>query len=181
MKLYFFSFLVLVTGFGIGYATVDFYADNKMKQQILSANVNQESLPPVVPEFTVTLSVSPLPTPTISPPPTITTSPTLTPTPRLIFAPTHLDPLFSQYAAEYHVEKELLTRVAYCESRFNSEAVNGNYVGLFQFASERWVAYRTQMGHDPNPDLRRNANESIKTAAYLIAKGKLYMWPTCSK
>jgi hypothetical protein len=32
---------------------------------------------------------------------------------------------------------------------------------------------------DPNPDLRYNAEESIKTAAYLISIGKTYLWPNC--
>jgi hypothetical protein len=35
------------------------------------------------------------------------------------------------------------------------------------------------MGLDSNPDLRFNADESIKTAAFKIAHGGIGAWPNC--
>lgn len=126
-----------------------------------------------------TQTPSPIPTPTA----TSTPTPTNTPTPKVtstpVSAPSHLQPIFTRFANEYEVESQLLIKIALCESRFNTHAINGDYLGLFQFGSQRWVDYRTQMGHDTNPELRVVTEESIKTAAYAISKGKLFLWPNC--
>lgn len=53
------------------------------------------------------------------------------------------------------------------------------YVGMYQFAAQTWQSTRTAMGLDPNPELRMNAEESIKTAAYKIANGGIQAWPNC--
>ena len=86
---------------------------------------------------------------------------------------------FAQYAGQYGVDKNMLERIANCESHFNPAAKNGDYLGLFQFATSTWINYRTQMGTDTNPDLRTNAEESIKTGAFLVSKRGSTPWPSC--
>lgn len=145
------------------------------------------SIKEVIPTLTSTPTPTPLPTatptptftPISSPTPTLPPTPTLTPVP--IVSPANLEPLFNQYALHYGVDKELLKRIADCESKFNAGAIGagGKYVGLYQFGSDIWVRYREEMGLATNPDFRLDANESIKTAAYLISKGKLFLWPNC--
>lgn len=116
---------------------------------------------------------------TITAEPTETPTPTPTAPPPPVTAPGDLDSLFARFSDEYHVDRELLKRIAKCESGFNTEAVNGDYLGMFQFASSSWSAVRARMGADPHPDLRKNAEETIKTAAYHIANGGQNAWPSC--
>lgn len=108
----------------------------------------------------------PTDTPTPTPPPAVT-------------APVDLDGLFSRFASEYSVDREQLKRIASCESHFNNDATNGDYVGMFQFAASSWSAVRSRMNADPNPDLRRNPEEAIKTAAFHISRGGQNAWPSC--
>lgn len=125
---------------------------------------------------------TPTPTPTNTPTPTL--SPTLTPIPTLIpiiILPQDLDSLFTKYASQYSVDKELLKKIAKCESNFNSNASTSLYVGLFQFAQPIWVQTRTLMGLDSDVNLRFNAEESIRTAAFMVSQGHLGIWPNCSK
>lgn len=138
---------------------------------------------------------SPKPTPTFSPAPT--PSPTLKPTvkPFPVFEPTltaptptpdvwsppHLEPWFAQYAGQYGVDKNILERLANCESHFDPDAVNGDYVGLFQFSTKTWVSYRAQIGMDASPGLRTNAEESIRTAAYVVSRRGASPWPACMR
>ena len=122
-------------------------------------------------------NTSPSPTPSSTPTPSLTSTPPATPTP--INAPAYLENYFNQYAIHYNVSANLLKKIAWCESRFDPLVVNGPYVGLYQFMESIWITYRTQMGHDINPELRKNAEESIKTAAYIISLGKLHLWPNC--
>ena len=129
--------------------------------------------------FIPTPTNTPTPLPTNTPIPTATHTPTVTPIPTPITAPGILENWFNQYANQYGVDPQLLKRIAYCESEFNQTALNGIYFGIFQFNEDIWVRYREEMGHDPNPELRLDANEAIKTAAYLISKGKLFFWPNC--
>jgi len=51
---------------------------------------------------------------------------------------------------------------------------------MYQFDPTTWSNTRTSMGvnFDPNPDLRRNAEESIRTAAYKIHVDGPSAWPT---
>lgn len=119
-------------------------------------------------------------TPTSSP--LITAIPTpsqeVTPTPT-IPAPTEIDSFFDKYSAEYNIDKELLKKIARCESGFNPVAENGEYKGMFQFASSSWSSARSQLGMDPNPDLRTNAEEAIRTASFMISKGQQNAWRNC--
>lgn len=106
------------------------------------------------------------------------------PTPEPTTAPVpssqQLSTLFDTYSTQYHVDKHLLIKIAQCESKLNPNA-GTLYKGLFQFSERTWIAWRKRLNADPNPSLRFNAEESIKTAAYMIAQGQISAWPTCSK
>ena len=117
---------------------------------------------------------------TETPTPTPTRKPTPTPKPTLITSD-ELDRLFSLYSDEFKVDKELLKRIAYCESKMNPFAENKQYAGLFQFSENSWESTRRNMGLNPDLQLRFNAGESIRTAAFKIANGGLGSWPNCNK
>ena len=119
---------------------------------------------------------SPKPTATETPIPTPTPVPTATPD---VWSPPAMEGWFSQYAGQYGVDKNILERLANCESHFNPEAKNGDYLGMFQFSTSTWQTYRKQMGMDPDPALRTNPEESIKTTAYVISKRGTSPWPRC--
>lgn len=122
--------------------------------------------------------VTPTVEPTATPTPTETPAPTPVPT---TSSATDLDSLFSKYSGEYSVDIELLKKIAKCESGFNPNSNNsGLYLGMFQFSSSTWIANRTRMGMDTNPDLRTNAEEAIRTAAFLISRGGRNAWPNCN-
>ncbi len=134
---------------------------------------------PFIFEPTPTLTPTPTPTPTLTPTPTPTPLPTTTPTP--ITAPVDLESLFITYSNKYSVDKNLLKKIAACESGFNTNANFRNiYKGMFQFAASSWESVRTAMNMDPNPDLRTNPEEAIKTAAFMLSVGRKNAWPTCS-
>lgn len=128
---------------------------------------------------TATPTPEPTSTPTPTPTETPTPTPTAIPTPPPVSAPVDLESLFSRFSGEYSVDKELLKRIAKCESGFNSESSNGDYLGMYQFATSSWSTVRTRMNADPNPDLRKNPEEAIKTAAFHIAAGGAGAWPSC--
>lgn len=117
-------------------------------------------------------------TPSI-PSPTPTSLPTPTQVPLSAPAPNDLDEIFERFSSEYSVDKELLKHIAKCESSYNTNAQNGDYTGMFQFAGQTWSSIRSSMGLDPSPDLRTNAEESIRTAAAMIAKGQQNAWRNC--
>lgn len=126
--------------------------------------------PTQVPSF---FYINPADKPTIAP----TAIPTVAPT---IAVVADLGALFQTHATTYNVDAELLKKIARCESGFNTVANNnGLYTGMFQFAAQTWSANRARMGLDPNPDLRTNAEEAIKTAAFMIANGGINAWPNC--
>jgi hypothetical protein len=140
-----------------------------------------------------------MPTPTITPiPPTLTPIPTKKPlptqvkislaTPSLTPIPTRVqiestismhESFFDQYSSQYGVDKTLLKKIAQCESGMRTNAVNGIYGGMFQFASATWISTRQQMGLDTNPDLRFDSKESIQTAAFKIANNGKSAWSGC--
>lgn len=111
--------------------------------------------------------------------PTDPPTPTATPLPKPVVSAGEYDPLFEKYASEYGIDKEDLKRIAKCESGFNPNADAGQYTGMFQFMAQTWSSTRSQMGLDPNPDLRKNAEESIKTASFKIKNGGRSAWPNC--
>jgi hypothetical protein len=135
---------------------------------------------PAFRKITPTITLSPTPTP--SPIPTLTPTPTLIPTPTPIpLTSEDLENLFTKYAAFYSVDKNFLRKIAFCESEFNPNASADDYLGLFQFSTNTWITTRTLMGQDSNPNLRTNAEESIKTASFKISRGESKAWPTCTK
>lgn len=139
---------------------------------------------------TPTTTPTPIPSPTSSPTPFPTSTPTqtpmplptLTPTPTtIIIAPQELEALFTRYASEYSVDKELLKRIANCESTLNPNASTKYYAGLFQFSESLWVQTRTLMGQNPDVNLRFNPEESIRTACFMVSQNRLGIWPNCAK
>ncbi len=105
--------------------------------------------------------------------------PTKAPTPT-ITAPADLETLFTKFADTYHIDKEILKKIARCESGFNATSNNsGIYLGMFQFGEQTWISTRAAMGLDTNPDLRTNPEEAINTAAFKISRGGIAAWPNC--
>lgn len=127
------------------------------------------------------LVLTPLPEPSPTLPPV--THPTPTPLIRPSIAPAQpsssYDPLFEQWSAHFGVDSNLLKHIAQCESRFNATSVGGIYGGMYQFSASTWKSTRNAMQHDPDPLLRFDANEAIKTAAFKIANGGQSAWKNC--
>lgn len=163
------------------------YFPRNKQTVVLGESITQENklATTSLPEETETpLPTTPTPTstPTIEPMPTITATPTPVPQPTetpTISAPADLEPLFESVANQYGVDKNLLKKIAKCESNFNSTAKNGAYGGMYQYTESRWIENRNIMGLDPNPELRFNAEESMKTAAFFMVRGGISMWPSC--
>jgi hypothetical protein len=120
--------------------------------------------------------VPPTATPTPSDIPTVTLTPSPQPT---IATTTDLETLFSKYSAQYSVSEDELKKIANCESGQRIDAQNGDYLGMFQFGASTWASTRSAMGLDPNPDLRTNAEEAIKTTAFMLSRGEQNAWPNC--
>lgn len=137
---------------------------------------------------TPTLTITPSPTPTLTPTPTSTPTPTATPTPTSTptptptatpMPPTSFEEYFEQFSSQYGADKDLMKKIAYCESGAHPGAANGDYGGMFQFSTETWISTRNQMGLDSNPDLRFGAREAIETAAFKISRGGQNAWSGC--
>ncbi len=96
-------------------------------------------------------------------------------------APADIQALIEMYASHYGADPEKMVVIAKCESGFRPDAVSpsGVYVGLYQFVSSTWVSNRNAMGLDPDPALRANAEESIKTAAFKMGRDGYGAWPVC--
>lgn len=173
---YIFGSLLFVVLFGIVATAFASSFNNTKIQSPLPEKTYANVLDP-----TNTPSPTPSPTPTNTPTP-IPPTPTRTPTPTpIIIAPQNLEELFTKYSNEYSVDKDLLKRIASCESGLNASASTSRYAGLYQFSESLWVSARTLMGHDSNTALRFNPEESIRTAAFMIGRGRLNIWPNCSK
>ena len=127
-----------------------------------------------------TPSETPIPTPTASP--TKKPLPTRTPTPTPVpITSEQLDGWFTQYSNLYSIERAKLQRMAVCESNLKPHARNGDYGGLYQFSTSTWKATRRVMNVNPDPGLRFNPEEAIKTAAFKISTMGLSPWPNCNK
>jgi soluble lytic murein transglycosylase-like protein len=182
---------LFLAGFALGFLPVLYYLANTppTTPQVLAEAVEEASISPTPwPTDTPELTYSPTPTPTPSSTSSPTPSPTPEPTPEPeptptpdVWSPPELEPWFAQYSGQYGVDKNILERLANCESHFNPSSVNGDYVGIFQFSSSLWQEHRTGMGQDPDIALRANAQESIKTAAYVISVSGTSPWPACLK
>lgn len=129
-----------------------------------------------------TPTATPTPLPTATPEPTETPAPTASPTPSptpTAMPATAFEGYFDQYSQQYGVSKDLLKKIAFCESGVGPGAKNGDYGGMYQFTAETWTATRAQMGADTNPDLRFGAKEAIETAAFKISRGGVDAWANC--
>jgi soluble lytic murein transglycosylase-like protein len=125
-------------------------------------------------------SPTPSPKPTSTPKPTPLPTETIQDTPKINSqAPENLTLLIEKYANRYGVDKDMMIGIAKCESGFRENAVNGPYAGMYQFVSSTWVSNRRAMGEDPDPNLRFNAEESIKTAAFKMGRDGYGAWPVC--
>lgn len=158
----------------------------KIQNQVLAENIEVIETPTPSPTASPSPTVKPTPKPSPTPKATPTPSPTPSPTPAKptptpdVWPPANLEPLFTRFATEFSTDQNLLEYIANCESHFNPLATNGPYLGMFQFGPVTWQKYRVQIGADPNPDLRTSAEESIKTAAYIVAHFGASFWPRCS-
>ncbi|MBP7966878.1 transglycosylase family protein [Candidatus Woesebacteria bacterium] len=172
---------VLVVGAGISTALIVFLYTHS-QPEVLGVSYS----PPFIvthtptPTSTPTPTFTPTPTPTSTPSPTLTPTPTFTPTPTLSPMPqTQYEEYFDTYSQQYSVDKNIMKKIAYCESGMGSGAQNGPYGGMFQYTEETWKSVRTQMGQDTNPALRFGVKESIETAAFQISRYGTTAWKGC--
>lgn len=152
------------------------------KEEIVLSVKTAKNLPEKPPD-------TPTPTNTPTPTPTDTPTPTATPTPLpagrqgvpTVTTSQDLESLFTKYADEYHIDKERLKHIAACESGFNTQAnYNNLYLGMFQFSEGAWTTVRSSMGLSTDQELRKNAEESIRSAAFMLSRGQENAWPSCN-
>lgn len=172
------GFTALILGSVFGYFGMHFYKDNYInKSKVLSFESGENLI--AISTSTPTIFL----TPTFTPTPTLTPTPINTPTPTSIpqkkFSQQEIHAFIERFAGQYAVDPNVLRHIALCESGFNPFAVNGKYVGLFQFSSNTWKKYRLIIGEDTDLSLRLNAEEATQTAAYAISQGRLDIWPNC--
>jgi len=117
-----------------------------------------------------------------------TVTPTNTPTPSVIPTPTLTaatsDDIYNwieKYANFYSIDRNMLMKIAICESSLKPNAVNGIYGGLYQFSPSAWKSTRYIMNSNPDLNLRFNPQEAIKTAAFKISTSGTGAWPNCGR
>lgn len=149
---------------------------NVQHMATLSSGDNSTLFPTVLEYIVITET----PVPTSTPSPTVTPSDTPTPsiTPILLES-SELDELFTKYSSEYGVDRDLLRKIAVCESFLNPSAHNRDYGGMYQFSVNTWITTRRSMNLNTDLNLRFNPEEAIKTAAYKIRNGGASSWPNC--
>jgi len=96
-------------------------------------------------------------------------------------APEFILALIEKYSAEYKVSRDMMLGIAQCESGFREDAINGPYAGLYQFVSSTWASNRRAMELDTDPNLRLNAEEAVKTAAFKMNRDGYGAWPVCQR
>lgn len=174
-----------ILGAIIGFVIFNQAIKSFIEPQVLGESVIAKEVT-TTPSPTETPSPSPTPTPTPTPTATPTPKPTVKPTPiptrvpQPVFTHTQINEFMERFGAQYVVDPNILRHIALCESEFRPNAVNGPYIGLFQFGSITWQNLRKAMGEDPSPDLRANAEEATQTAAYALSLGKIRIWPNCA-
>lgn len=142
------------------------------KSQIHQIGINLAAVTPIV-DFII-ITETPIPTPT--------PKPTYTPTPSpKILSTSNIEEFFIRYANQYSISRDLLKKIAVCESRLNARATNGIYGGMFQFSSNSWITMRRMMNLPDHPDLRFDPEEAIKTASFKLSIGGVGAWPNCGK
>ena len=174
MKLIPLFLLALILALGVSYQGFKLVNRQDSETRVLSAGVSFETPTP-----TLMPTPTPTPTPTLTPSLTPTVAPTPTPIPPPPVTSEQIHGFIERFAGQYGVDPNVLRHIAVCESGFNPLAVNGPYVGLYQFSVSAWQNNRALFGEDPDPALRYDAEESAQTAAYLLSIGKGYLWPNC--
>lgn len=155
------------------------FPSEKNASTIASSSQPGSSPTPTIFDYIVmTETPTPTNTPKPSPTPTITPVPTATP---VHLSPSELDNFFTKYADNFGIDRQLLRKIAVCESFLNPSARFRDYGGLYQFSETSWITTRQSMNLDSNPALRFNPEEAIKTAAYKIKTSGIGSWPNCSK
>jgi hypothetical protein len=150
--------------------------------------VTENPTPTATQTATPTITASPSVKPTVKPTINATSSatPTSTPTQTPTSAPTatyqlsfNATELVNKYAAIYAIEPAILFKIGQCESHFNTNSISGPYAGIYQFHYNTWQSVRVRMNENPDPALRTNPDESIKTAAFKISKDGTGAWANC--
>ena len=138
-----------------------------------------------LPSSTPTPTTTPVPTATAKPVQQVAAQDRVAPTrqPVQYTAPAEIDGMINKYAAEYGADPNMMKKIAKCESNYNPGAISpsGAYHGLYQFVASTWISNRNAMGLDPDPALRHNAEEAIRTAAFKMGRDGYGAWPVCSK
>lgn len=169
--------VIIAVFFFLGYFGMRYIHGTFIKNVVLSDSSDKSISPTAIP--TSTPSPTPTQTPSPTPKPTNTPTPTPTHTPQPKVSSQEIHALMERFSGQYGVDVNVLRHIAICESDFNPLAQNGKYAGLYQFDIITWQNNRRLMGEEINPDLRYNAEEAVQTAAFLISKGKRYLWPNC--
>jgi len=116
---------------------------------------------------------------TPSPTASITATPTVEEKPDNLYSSEEIQGFLKEYSDKYGLDINYLRHVMVCESGFNPLAVNGVYAGLFQFDERTWATYREMTNENPDPKLRLDAREAVKTGSYVISIEKTDLWPNC--
>jgi len=151
----------------------------RRKKVLITPEPDLASLPTVLPTITVSPTASPTAILTLSPIASVTATPTPTIIPENPYSSEEIHGFFKEYSEKYGLDVNYLRHVAVCESGFDALAINLVYAGLFQFDTRTWETFRDLTNEDPDPDLRFDAREAVKTASYLISIGKTALWPNC--
>jgi len=169
-----------VLGFIVGFlpASIIIFSSNNSEVEVLSSNI-EIATPTESPTPFPTERPTPRPTRKSTPTPSPTESPSPTPTPAPPITSQEINGFVDRFAGQYNVDPNVLRHIAICESGFNPNAVNGAYVGLFQFGPITWMTNRVLIGENPNPALRYDAEESVQTAAYMLSTRGGKFWPNC--
>lgn len=137
---------------------------------------------------TLTLTPTNTLTPTSTSTPTNTPTPTNTKTPTPTALPTNIPlsraqilDLIKKYSELFSVDRMLLEKIGICETGLNPSSKSKYYVGMYQFGKDTWTSNRKKMNLNTDLDLRLDAEESIKTAAFLLSTRGSSAWPNCSK
>lgn len=148
-------------------------------QNIKTNNLSEIIISPTTFEYII---ITETPVPTLTPRPT--PIPTKMPTPAIKLkqlSPQILDQLFSKYSENYTVDRELLRKIAVCESYLNPMASSGDFAGLYQFSKLTWITTRQHMNVNADTYLRYDPEEAIMTAAFKLKKDGKNSWPNCSR
>ena len=131
-----------------------------------------ESMPTIKPILTTSPIASVTASITLSPTASITATPIVEEVPENNYSSEDIQGFLKEYSDKYGLDIDNLRHVVVCESGFDPLATNSVYAGLFQFDERTWITYREMTNEDPDPKLRFDAKEAVKTGSYLISIGK---------